>query len=182
MNTAPISASQTSARIAVRLRPPALFSERAEPDRRPKVDGAGNVGTRLLAHQVGKAARHLALVGLGKGAEQHVGDDQTQHVVAEEFQALVGAGAVARAGERGDVGQRLLQHRRVPEAVSDALLEGGRATAAAFLFLGLRPLLGLSRGESPAAARSISFAPSVGSAGAGTGMVLAFGPRLIGQS
>ena len=56
----------------------------------------GDLGAGLLAHQIGEPARQLALVGLGKGAEQHVGNDQAEHVVAEEFQPLIAAGAVAR--------------------------------------------------------------------------------------
>ena len=59
-------------------------------------------------------------------------------MVAEEFQPLIAAGAVARAGQRGDVGQRLLEQRRILEAVADAIFEGAGAATAPLGFLRLR--------------------------------------------
>ena len=80
----------------------------AEPQRRAEIDRARDVGAGFLAHQIGEPARQFALVGLGKGAKQHVGDDKPEHVVAEEFEPLIAAGAVA-AGERRDVRQRAVE-------------------------------------------------------------------------
>ncbi len=138
MNTAPISASQTSARMAVRPRPPALLSDAPSLIAVAEIDRARHVGAGLLAHQVGEPARHLALVRLRKRAEQHVGDDQPEHVVAEKFEPLIAAGAVARAGQGGDVGERLLEQRSGLEPVADAVFELKRADAAAPLGFRLR--------------------------------------------
>ena len=129
MNTAPISASQTSARMAVRLRPPALFSDAPSLIAAPSSIATRHVRAGLLAHEIGEPARHFAFVGLRKGAKQHVGHDQAEHMVAEKFEPLIAAGAVARSGERGNVGERLLEQRGVLEAVADALLEARRAAA-----------------------------------------------------
>ena len=102
----------------------------AEPQRRAKIDRARHVGAGLAAHQIGEPPRQFALVGLGKGAKQHVGDDQPEHVVAEELQPLIAVGAVA-AGDRRDVGQRALEQFAVLEAIADGLFEraGGDARA-----------------------------------------------------
>ena len=69
--------------------PPALDFGPAEPDRGAEIDAARHLGTGFLAHEIGESARQLALVGLGEGAEQHVGDDEAEHVIAEEFEALI---------------------------------------------------------------------------------------------
>ena len=73
-------------------------ADRAELDVVEQSERFGDVGAALLAHEIGQALGQFALVGLRKGAIQHVGDDQPEHMVAEEFQALVAVGAVARAG------------------------------------------------------------------------------------
>ena len=103
----------------------------AEPDRRAEIDGARDLGAGLLAHQIGQAARQLALVGLRKSAKQHVGNDEAEHVIAKELEPLVAAGAVARALERGDVRERAVEQRRVGEPIADALLERTVAAPAA---------------------------------------------------
>ncbi len=51
-------------------------------------------------------------------------------MIAEKLQPLIGAGTVARAGQRGDVGQRLLEQRCILEAVADAILERGECRGA----------------------------------------------------
>ena len=56
--------------------------------------------------------------------------DQAEHVVAEEFEPLIAAGAIARPGQRRNVGQRLLEQCRILEAIADALLELAVAPAA----------------------------------------------------
>src|SRR5580700_5198823 len=110
---------------------------RAELDRSTELDGDGDLGAGLLAHQIGEPARQLAFVGFGEGAEQHVGNHQAEHMIAEELEPLIGAGAVARALERGNVGERAIEQRAVLEAVADALLEHGAAAAAARFFLAI---------------------------------------------
>src|SRR3989442_5688465 len=52
-------------------------------------------------------------------------------MIAEKFEPLIAAGAVARAGQGGNMGERLFQERRVAEPVPDALVETGGAAAAA---------------------------------------------------
>ncbi len=88
-------------------------------------------GAGFLAHQIGEPARQLAFVGLGESAIEHVGNHQTEHVVAEEFEPLVAAGAIARALERRDVGQCALQHVGLDEAIADAAFKSAGATLAA---------------------------------------------------
>ena len=95
----------------------------AEPDRRAEVDRARDLGAGFLAHQIGQAARQLALVGARKGAKQHVGNDEAEHVVAKKLETLVAADAAARALERGNVRERAVEQGRVSEAIADALLE-----------------------------------------------------------
>ena len=115
---------------------------RSQPDGGAKLDEASHVGTRFLAHEVGEPPRHLAFVGLRKGPEQHVRDDQAEHVIAEKFETLVAAGAISRPAQCGDVSERLLEQRRILEAVTDALLElrSGPASAGARSFRPSRPL------------------------------------------
>jgi hypothetical protein len=66
-------------------------------------------------------------------------------MVAEKFHALIGAGAIAHALERGDVGERAIAQRDVLEAIANTLLERG-AAAAARLFAAVR-LAGFGRGD-----------------------------------
>ena len=115
----------------MRPRPPALTSDGAEPDRRAEIDRARHFGACLLAHQIGEPARQFAFVGLGEGAKQHVGDDEAEHMVAEKLQPLIAAGAVARAGQRGNMGERLVEQRGILEAIADAFLEGPAARGGA---------------------------------------------------
>src|SRR5581483_6415519 len=51
-------------------------------DDRTDLDHARHVRARFLAHEIGKPPRHLAFVRLREGSEQHVRNDQTEHVVA----------------------------------------------------------------------------------------------------
>ena len=102
----------------------------AEPDRGAEIDRARHVRAGLLAHEIGEPARHFAFVGLREGANSMSDTTRPEHMVAEEFEPLIAAGAVARTGERGDVGERLFEQRRVLEAVADALLEARGARGA----------------------------------------------------
>ena len=52
-------------------------------------------------------------------------------MVAEEFEPLIGAGAVARTLERGNVRERAIEQRRVGEPIADAVFERGACPAAA---------------------------------------------------
>src|SRR4029079_6334488 len=60
-----------------------------------------DIGATLLAHAIGEPFGQFALVGVRKRAIQHVGHDQPEHMIAEEFKALVTLGAIARGLERG---------------------------------------------------------------------------------
>src|SRR5215210_8536614 len=52
-------------------------------------------------------------------------------MVAKKLQPLIAAGAAARSGERRDVRQRMVEQRRVREAVANLLLQRAGITAAA---------------------------------------------------
>ena len=81
----------------------------AKPDRRAEFDRPPYVRARFLAHEVGKTTRHFSFVSLCERAKQHVGDHEAEHVIAEKFKPLIGAGTVAGAGQRRNVGERLLE-------------------------------------------------------------------------
>jgi len=59
------------------------------------------------------AAATIPLVGARKGAKQHVGDYEAEHVVAEKFEPLIAAGAIAHTGQGGNMGERLIEQRRI---------------------------------------------------------------------
>src|SRR5205085_11766713 len=59
----------------------------------------------------------------------HLGDDEPEHVVAEELEPLIAAGAVLAARQGRDMGQRAIEQRRIAEGITDPQLE---------FFLGLR--------------------------------------------
>ena len=64
---------------------------------------------------------------LGELAEQHVGDDEPEHRVAEELERLVVEDAAARVLVRArPVRQRVLEQPAVVEAVADAAARGSR--------------------------------------------------------
>src|SRR5262249_48448915 len=73
---------------------------------------------RLLAHQRVQLQRQHALRIVFVGGEQLVGDDETEHAVAKELEALVRGGV---GGAR--MGQRPLQELGVVERVTQALFE-----------------------------------------------------------
>ncbi len=52
-------------------------------------------------------------------------------MIAEKFQPLIAAGAVARALERGNMGERAIEQRGIGETIADAGLERARAALAA---------------------------------------------------
>ncbi len=100
--------------------------DHAELDVVEQPERLGDVGAALLAHEVGEPLRQFALVGLRERPEQHVRDDQAEHVVAEEFQPLVAVSTVAAGGlQRGDMGERGGQQRGIGERIADPRLGAG---------------------------------------------------------
>ena len=91
------------------MRPPALASEAPSRIAAPSSIVRADIRARFLADEVGEATRHFSFVGLRERAKQHVGDHEAEHVIAEKFQPLIGAGTIAGAGQRGNVGERLLE-------------------------------------------------------------------------
>ena len=113
----------------MRSRPPALEFRRPQPDGGAEIDGARNVRAGLAPHQVGEPARQLALVGLGIGAEQHVGDGKPEHVVAEKLKPLIAAAAPVLAHQGRDMREPAFQQRGLGKSVPDPLLERSRGLA-----------------------------------------------------
>ncbi len=97
----------------------------AELERGPEIHRARNLRAGFLAHQIGQPARQFALVRLRKGAIEHVGNDQAEHMVAEKFQALVAVGAGGAARQRGNMRDRAFQQRLIGEFIADPVLERG---------------------------------------------------------
>ena len=75
----------------------------AELERGPKIHRARHLGAGFLAHQIGEPARQLAFVGLRESAIEHVGNDQAEHMVAEEFQPLIAVGAGGAAPASAEI-------------------------------------------------------------------------------
>src|SRR5882757_3128014 len=98
----------------------------AELDALEQSQRLGDVDAALAAHQVGQPLRQLAFVGLGKGAIEHVGNHQAEHVIAEKFEALVAIAAAARRFQRRDMGEGGREQRRIGELMTDARLDLGR--------------------------------------------------------
>src|SRR5438552_3481234 len=99
---------------------------RAELDVVEQPERFRDVGAAFLAHEIGEPFRQFALVGPWIGAIQHVGDDQPEHVIAEEFQPLIAVGAMAgRRLQGGDMGKGGRQQRGVRKFVADASLDRG---------------------------------------------------------
>ena len=106
--TAPISASSASARIESFSRPPVVSSPR--PSSRcgpmPRVaEPPGDAGQRRHVDDRGTQLGQLPLGEVRLAAVELVGDDEAEHRVAEELQALVGRQPAVLVGE-GPVGQR----------------------------------------------------------------------------
>jgi hypothetical protein len=69
-------------------------------DHRAQIELPGDVGQRPGVDHRGPQLGQLALGQVGIGHEQVLGDDKTEHGVAEELQALVGRQAAALVGVR----------------------------------------------------------------------------------
>ncbi len=88
----------------------------------------GDLGAGLAAHEPRQAARQLALRALGKALDQHVGDDEAEHPVAEELEPLIGLRLLARAsGDRARMGQSAVQEFGIGEVVSELLFADASA-------------------------------------------------------
>ncbi len=73
----------------------------AKPDRGAEIEIARHRGAGLVADQRRQAAGQFAFGGIRKPVDQHLGDDQPEHPVAEKFEPLVGGAAgFDRAGMR----------------------------------------------------------------------------------
>src|SRR6266700_1004271 len=75
-------------------------ADRAELDVVDQFERFGNVGAALLAHKIGQPLRQLAFVGARKGPVEHVGHDQAENMVAEEFEPLIAVAALACGFQR----------------------------------------------------------------------------------
>src|SRR5258706_2039378 len=119
-------------------------ADRAELDVIEQPERLRHVGAALPAHELAKALRQFALVGIREGAIQHVGYDQPEHVIAEEFETLVTVTALARGFQRGDVREGRRKQGRVGKFVPDPRLErggGGLGADLAALLLRCREFL-----------------------------------------
>src|ERR1700730_7871636 len=85
-----------------------------------------HVGAALLADEIGEPLRQFALIGIRERAIQHVGHDQAEHMVAEEFEALVAVAALARGFQRGDMGKGGGQQSGIGKLVADSRLDRRR--------------------------------------------------------
>ena len=96
----------------------------AEPQFGAEVHVFRDRGAGFLAHQIGQPLRQFAFVGLGEVAIQHVGNDETEHVVAEKLEPLIARDPVLRpARQRRDMGERPLEQRLVGKAVANPRFE-----------------------------------------------------------
>ena len=76
-------------------------------------------------HQAGLDLRLLAFVETGKLAKQHVGDEKSEHRVAEKLERLVVGHAAAHVFVRArGVRHGVLEQTAVAEAVVDGPLQG----------------------------------------------------------
>ena len=89
-----------------------------------EIESLGLLRERRSRDQGSLHLRFLSFVELGKIAEQHVGDDEPEHGVAQELHRFVVADAAADVlvGARG-VRHRVLEQSAIAEAVADGLLE-----------------------------------------------------------
>ena len=92
----------------------------AEPDHRAEIEVAGNRRAGLVADQRGQPAGQFALRRGRKKVDQHLGDDQPQHAVAEKFEPLIGR---ATGFHGAGMGQRGLEQAAVGESMAEALFK-----------------------------------------------------------
>ena len=75
---------------------------RAQQQQLAELHGLRDLGQRLLAHQARAQARQVAFAGGGKFAVQPLGQQQVEHRIAEELEALVVGAFGAAMRERDD--------------------------------------------------------------------------------
>ena len=75
-----------------------------------------DVGAGLGPDELIEPARELAFARLGEGIRQELGNGETEHAVAEEFQTLIVV-VESRARARARVGQGKLEQGRIGEVV-----------------------------------------------------------------
>ena len=92
-------------------------------EQRPDVEPGRNIGQRPAAHQGDEALGQRALLVFRKSLEKHVGDDQAEHPVAEEFEPFEAAPSRLRAG----MSQRLDEQFRTAEVVIENTRRRGEA-------------------------------------------------------
>src|ERR1700716_2720505 len=116
--------------------------DRAKLDIIQQPERPAHVGATFLAHEFGQPFRQFAFVSTREGAIKHVGHDQPEHVIAEEFETLVTVTALARRFQRGNVGEGGGEQRSVGKFVPDPRFDRsrGRLGADLALLLGLRGL------------------------------------------
>ncbi len=117
-----MTASIASARIDGLARPPDASSPLPEAQRRAEVELLRDLGQRLGAHDRGAQLGQLAFGHLRVLLVDEVGDDEAEHRVAEELEALVRLlDAVLRAVRA--VGQRAVEEVVVDERPTERELQ-----------------------------------------------------------
>ena len=86
-----------------------------------KAPFARNIRARFAPHEVGQALREFAFLRGRVGIEQHFRDDEAKHSVTQKFEALIIRAAFAFGRRR--MRQRLIEVRRVAEAVADRIFQ-----------------------------------------------------------
>ena len=97
-------------------------AHRSELDGFIQPERLGNIGAGFAAHQIGETLRQLSFVRFRERPIEHVRDDQTQDVIAEELQPLI-AVASANGLQCRDMSKSGRQQRRIGERVPDPLLD-----------------------------------------------------------
>ena len=96
-----------------RLRPPHRFLGAAQANQRRKVHAAGGRGKGIFANDQGFGFRQFAFAPVGKARVQVFDNNQAQHGVAEELEALVAFQTAV--GDQRFVRQGLTQRGHVPD-------------------------------------------------------------------
>src|SRR5690606_24797492 len=91
---------------------------------RPEIECDGDFGAALIADKAGQPPRQFSLAGPGECNGQHVGDDEAEDAVAEEFEALIaGFRPKACLDDGALMGERFFKKAAVAETVADPGLQ-----------------------------------------------------------